>query len=67
MSNGNDFKDYVPFRIAEPGSYGHPDVDPGPRTAEDTAKLIEARAAFQFGSDIRFRGLVGRVSRMFDW
>ena len=58
---------YNSFAICPRGSYGHPDVDPGPRTA--SPDLVErAIAAYQFTRpDTRFANLVSRFSRMFEW
>jgi hypothetical protein len=56
---------YDDFYCAPRGSYGHPLVDPGERTA--SSDLIErARAALSWSSDARFSRLVARFSGLFD-
>jgi hypothetical protein len=58
---------YDDFYCAPRGTYGHPNVDPGPRTA--SPDLIErAMAAYQFTRpDTRFANLVSRFPRMLEW
>lgn len=58
---------YDDFYVAPPGTYGHPDADPGKRTA--SPDLIEnAREALTFTRpDSRFANLVSRFSRLFEW
>jgi hypothetical protein len=58
---------YDSFAVCPRGTYGHPNVDPGPRTA--SPDLMErAMEAYAFTRpDTRFANLVSRFSRMFDW
>lgn len=54
---------YDPFAFAgQPGEWGRPDIDQGPRQA--SPDLIErAMVAYSFGSNHRFEALV----RRFNW
>jgi hypothetical protein len=57
---------YDSFYCAPRGSYGHPDIDQGPRHAND-GLLDRAREALSFGNNGRFERLVACVSKMFNW
>ena len=56
---------YDTFYVCEPGSYGHPDVNPGERQPAE-GWLDKARQAMSWGADARVSGLVSRVARMFE-
>ena len=59
---------YDPFAFAgQPGEWGRPDIDQGPRQA--SPDLIErAMAAYEFTlPDTRFANLASRFSRLFEW
>jgi hypothetical protein len=58
---------YDSFAVCPRGTYGHPNVDPGPRTA--SPDLIErAMAAYQFTRpDTQFIRLVNRFTRFMSW
>ncbi len=58
---------YDDFYCARRGEYGHPDVDPGQRTA--SPDLIErAMEAYTFTlPDTRFANLASRFLRVFEW
>jgi hypothetical protein len=57
---------YDSFDVAPPGTYGHPDVDAGPRPPNE-GWLDRAREALSFGSNNRFEILARRVDRLFHW
>jgi hypothetical protein len=54
-----------PWFTAGP-SWGRPDTDQGPRKPAD-GWLERAEQALNNGSDARFRNLVSRFSRLFEW
>jgi hypothetical protein len=58
---------YDDFYVCPPGTYGHPNVDPGPRSGN--RDLIErAMEAYTFTlPDTRFANLASRFSRVFEW
>jgi len=55
------------FAVCPRGTYGHPNVDPAPRTASPDL-LERAMAAYQFTRpDNRFANLVSRFYRFMSW
>jgi hypothetical protein len=57
---------YDDFYVCPPGTYGHPDVDPGPRQPNE-GWLERAREALSFGSNSHFEMLARRIDQLFRW
>jgi hypothetical protein len=56
---------YDSFDVAPPGTFGHPDVDPGPRQPNEG--WLERAMEAPTNPDRRFEMLARRVDQQFRW